>query len=141
MSNAKTVESVMVQGDIYHANFWKVNELSNKYQFDLCKLSEAACEALSNLGIEIKTKDTKPEKGAFITLKSANFPFTVVDTDGVGVDPETRVGNGTRAKMRISAYNWKFKNKTGISPQTNRVIITSLIEYNPEGGDLDEEAV
>jgi hypothetical protein len=42
----------------------------------------------------------------------------------------------------VSAYEWKFMNKKGISPSLMKIVITDLKEYNPEGvatADMDDD--
>jgi len=48
----------------------KPNEMSNKFQVDLCNLSDNAVKALESLGLEVRKREDKPEKGFYITCKS-----------------------------------------------------------------------
>ena len=59
----------------------KPNEMSNKFQVDLCNLSDNAVKALESLGIEVRKREDKPEKGFFITCKST-IPMKIFDASG-----------------------------------------------------------
>ena len=58
---------VIASADIYWANLEKKNEMSGKYQVDLCNLSETAVNALEEMGITLKSNPKKPEMGQYIT--------------------------------------------------------------------------
>ena len=135
MSEAQT--SIKVKADIMWAQLDKVNEMSGKFQVDLCNLSDAAVAALEEMGITVPEKEGR---GKYITCKSAN-PIKAFDNDGdeiVGV----KVGNGSKAKAVITAYEWKYKNKKGVSPSIRKLVITDLIEYDSGGAvDLSDDEV
>ncbi len=128
---------VKLKADIMWAQLDKPNDLSNKYQVNLCNLSDAAVLALEELGIAVAEKEGQ---GRFITCKSAN-PIKAFDADGdeiVGV----KVGNGSKAKAVINPYEWKYKNKKGVSPSLRKLVITELIEYGGgNNANLDDDEV
>jgi hypothetical protein len=128
---------VKLKADIMWAQLDKPNDLSNKYQVNLCNLSDAAVLALEELGIAVAEKEGQ---GRFITCKSAN-PIKAFDADGdeiVGV----KVGNGSKAKAVINPYEWKYKNKKGVSPSLRKLVITELIEYGGgNSANLDDDEV
>lgn len=128
---------VKLKADIMWAQLDKPNDLSNKYQVNLCNLSDAAVLALEELGIAVAEKEGQ---GRFITCKSAN-PIKAFDADGdeiVGV----KVGNGSKAKAIINPYEWKYKNKKGVSPSLRKLVITELVEYGGGGKtDIDDDEV
>lgn len=136
MSN--TNESVTVAGDMYWCNLTEPNQMSNKYQFDLCNLSERACDALDALGISVKANEKRPEQGAYITLKSSS-PISAFTEDGEEID--CRIGNGSKAKVRVGFYDWKYQKKSGRSPSAKRIVVTDLIEYDNTGNINNEEAL
>jgi len=113
------------------------NEMSGKYQINLTQLSDAAVEALEKLNIEVKEKD---DSGKYITCKSAR-PIKVLDTDGDEI--EEKIGNGSKAKCIIGSYEWKYKNKKGVSPSLQKIVITELVEFGGGGGGKidDDEAL
>jgi hypothetical protein len=126
--------SVKVGGTIMWAFLEKKNEMSDKYMFDLCNLSKAACAAIEELGLEVKTSDRNPEKGSFITMKS-NRPIFAFNPDGSRI--EDNVGNGSKAQCVVGYYDWKFKNKEGRSPSPQKLVITDLVVF---GGAEEESA-
>jgi hypothetical protein len=130
-------QTVKLKADVMWAQLDKVNEMSGKYQVNLCNLSDAAVLALEELGIAVAEKEGQ---GRFITCKSAN-PIKAFDADGdeiVGV----KVGNGSKAKAVINPYEWKYKNKKGVSPSLRKLVITELIEYGGgNSANLDDDEV
>jgi hypothetical protein len=130
---------VKVKCDLYWAQLKKQNEMSGKYQVDLCNLSDPACKALEGLGVEIKSNKDKPELGKYITCKSSN-PIKAFEENGEEIDD--LIGNGSKAKALISAYEWKYKNKSGVSPSLAKLVVTDLVVYeNANGGMGDDEVL
>jgi hypothetical protein len=115
---------IKLKAEIMWANLDQRNEMSGKYQVDLCNLSPAAAQALQDMGIDVKTKD---DKGAFITCKSNN-PIRAFDNNGNPMEGIS-VGNGSKAIAVISPYTWTFKNKEGVSPSLKKMVITDLVSY------------
>lgn len=110
------------------AQMTKINDLSGKYQVNLCDLSDPAVQALTEMGIEVKEKEGQ---GRYITCKSAK-PMKAFDEDGQEIEED--IGNGSKAKAIISSYEWKYKNKKGVSPSLKKLVITNLVEYAGGGG-------
>ena len=125
------IKPVVIEATVMWAFLDKINDMSGKYQVDLCNLSDKDAKALSALGVSVKENDSKPEKGKFITCKS-NYKINVQDRHGS--DIEGIVGNGSKAKALIGTYTWKFKGKSGTSPTLKKFVITDLVEYT---GDVD----
>jgi hypothetical protein len=127
-------QAVKLKADVMWAQTNRINEMSGKYQINLCNLSDAACEALEKLGIDVKEKE---DQGKYITCKSAK-PIKVFDTDGDEI--EENIGNGSKAKAIVTAYEWKYKNKKGVSPSLKKIVITDLVEYvGASGGSLKDD--
>jgi hypothetical protein len=129
---------VRVAGELFWANWMaefntKFNEDNTKYECTLGMLSDKACEALEELGIKIKNKDTM---GKFIVGKS-KFVFEPVDEDGNPVDIK-KIGNGTKVVALVTSYRHKMSAKFGSAPSIQKLIVTELKTYNPEGS-LKEE--
>jgi hypothetical protein len=123
------------------ANLNHVNEMSGKYQVDLCNLSDKAVEELAKDGI-VASEATKSgdERGVYITCKST-YPILAYYEDGSEVPSNVLVGNGSLAVASIKPYAWNFKGKTGSSATIVRLTVTKLIAYASEGEDDDSEAV
>lgn len=139
MSDNKRVK---MKCDIYWAQLNKQNEMSNAYQVNLCNLSDAAVKALEDMGISVlENKEKKAEMGKYITCKSQK-PIKAYDEDGQEIDSDVSIGNGSKAKVMVSAYEWTYKNKKGVSPSLAKLVITDLIEYaNSNLGDDDEDVL
>ena len=134
------VKPVKVEATVMWAFLNRQNEMSGKYQVDLCDLDDESVKALQSIGVEVKFNPEKEEKGRYITCKSKNYPIPAVDKHGNEIDAE--VGNGSKAKALISAYEWKFKGKTGVSPSIKKMVITDLVEFKRDVSELtDEEEV
>lgn len=134
----KNTEIVTFNAQVMWANLHQRNEMSGKYQVDLCHLSKAAVDKLESMGISVKHKD---EQGFFITCKSDKFPIFAVNPDGSQISETIKVGNGSKAKATITPYSWTFKNKKGKSASLKKLVITDLIEYRQgaveEGENVD----
>ena len=129
---------VRVAGELFWANWMaefntKFNEDNTKYECTLGMLSDKACEALEELGIKIKNKDTM---GKFIVGKS-KFVFEPVDEDGNPIDIK-KIGNGTKVVALVTSYRHKMSAKFGSAPSIQKLIVTELKTYNPEGAVKEE---
>lgn len=127
-------EAVKVKAEVMWAFLNKPNEMSGKYQVDLCNLSEKAVDALEGLGIEVKTKEGK---GRYITCKSQR-PITAYDDGGSMLEGDI-LGNGSKAAAVITPYEWAFKGKKGVSPSLRKMVVTELVAYTGGGVDIDED--
>ena len=130
------MQSVKIKADVMWAQLDKVNEMSGKFQLNLTNLSEAAVVALEEMGITVPEKEGQ---GRYITCKSS-IPIKAFDNDGVELTG-VKIGNGSKAKAIITAYEWKYKNKKGVSPSLRKLVITDLVEYGGGKADLDDEEV
>ena len=130
------IKPVKLQAEINWAFFDKVSDMSGKYQVDLCNLSDQAVKALEAIGVAVRQREDKPEKGWFVTVKSNN-PIKPVDEKGNHIT--ALVANGSKATALVSAYNWTWKNKSGISPSLMKIVITDLKEYVPETAEADDD--
>lgn len=124
-------KAVKIKADIMWAFLDRVNDMSNKYQVDLCNLSPAAVGALEDMGLTVNSKE---DKGFYITCKSQNPIRAYKDGDELtGVS----VGNGSEAVAVVGSYDWEWKNKKGTSPSLKRLDITSLEVYEDAGGEAE----
>lgn len=114
-------------GTFYWANFYEHNSMSGKYQFEFGNLSEAAVKWLEEKGINVQNKGD--ERGYYIVYKSANYPFKPLDDDGMPMNQEIKVGNGSKGVVVTGIFEWKFKNKKGVSASAKKIVVTSLKEY------------
>ncbi len=132
------VKAIKVKADIMWAFLDTPNTMSDKYQVDLCNLSDGAVAALEGAGIVVKRKE---DKGFYIVAKSKNFPIRTETADGAGI--YVKVGNGSKGVAWIRPYSYNFKGTSGVSAGINKLVITDLIEYKEaaESAESIEEAL
>ena len=133
------MKPVKIGGELFWSNWMhnfntKFNEDNKKYECTIGNLSDKAAEALKELGIQIKEKDTM---GKYIVGKSL-YKFEPVDSDGNKVDIE-KIGNGTKVTALVSSYRHKMSAKYGAAPSIKMLIVTELKEYNPPAAEGQEE--
>ena len=128
-------DAVKIKADIMWAFLDKVNDMSGKFQVDLCNLSDKAAEALQDIGLEVKFKDGK---GKYITCKSTR-PIYAFDDGGSQID--VQVGNGSKGVALVGTYSWAYQKKKGVSPALKRLVITDMLEYGgqPVGELISED--
>jgi len=134
-------QPTIVEATLYWANLIRKNEMSGKYQVDLGNLDKVAVKKLEGLGLTIKTDtnkddDDKPRRGRFVTAKS-NYPIRISFKTGIERVEGDTIGNGTLAKVKVHAYDWKFKTKVGTSAGVSKLYVTDLKVY--EGLDDDDD--
>ena len=122
------LKPVKVQAEIMWAFLDTPNQMSGKYQVDLCNLSKNAIKALEDAGVNVRNKD---DKGFFITAKSKNYPIKAEDANGNTI--AAKVGNGSRGIALIKPYAYKVNGKSGVGVGINKLVVTNLVEYT--GGD------
>jgi hypothetical protein len=141
MSDEK--QKVKIKCDIFWCQHNRMNEMSGAYQVNLGNLSDAAVAALEEMGVSVREKtdlkDGDVNMGKYITCKSQK-PMRVFDVDGEPI--EEAIGNGSKGKALISAYEWTYKNKKGVSPSCLKLVVTDLVEYSAGAGiSADDEDV
>lgn len=130
------MEAVKIKANVMWAFMNRTNEMSGKYQVNLCDLSDPAVQALQEMGIEVKEKEGQ---GKYITCKSAK-PLRAFDEEGKEIEED--IGNGSKAKAIISSYEWKYKNKKGVSPSLKKLVITDLVMFaGGTGGKIADDEV
>ena len=128
------MNAVKIKAEVMWASLTKPNEMSGKYQLDLCNLSDKAVEALEDMGINVKSKDGK---GKFITCTSTR-PIMAYDDGGSLLDGSL-LGNGSKAVALVDAWEWSYQKKKGISPGLKKLVITEFKTYT--GADVGEMAL
>ena len=124
------LQPVKIQADVMWAFLDTPNQLSGKYQVDLCNLSSEAVAKLQGMGINVRKKDDQPEKGFFVTAKSVNYPIKAEDREGNPV--AGKVGNGSKAIALLKPYEYTYQKKKGVAIGVSKLIITDLVVYEAE---------
>jgi len=109
------------------------NNLSNKYQVDVCNLSSEVVKQLESYGIPIKNDE---ERGSFVTAKAIRPP-RVMDASKRLWD-DTIIGNGSTIKISAKPYDWTYKGKSGVSLGLNQLMVVNLVKYEMEELDAEE---
>ena len=128
------MKPVKLQAEVQWAFFDKPNEMSGKFQADLCNLSDQAVKALESIGLAPRKREDKPEKGWFLTVKSN---YAIQPYDNSGKEIHDVVGNGSKAIARIKPYEWSWKNKKGVSASLAKIVVTDLVKYEAEEAQND----
>jgi hypothetical protein len=125
---------------LYWASLSEKNQMSGKYQVDLCQLSPEQVSALEEIGVNVRTKGD--DKGYFVTAKSANFPIAAYLEDGTIFGG--KVANGSKADVKAEAFEWMHapSKRTGwsVGIKIGGLTVTDLIEFIPQG-EMTEEAL
>lgn len=129
---------VKVAGELFWSKWMEeynthFNADNKKYEVTIGKLSNQAAQALTALGIHVKSSDVM---GTYIVGKS-QFLFDPTDTEGLPVSP-SKIGNGSKCTAYVGAYAHKLSGKHGLAPSVSRVVVTNLVEYVPEVSTEDE---
>jgi len=127
------MDRVKIKADIMWAYLDRMNDMSQKYQVDLCNLSDAAVSALEGMGIRVAQKEGK---GYYITCKSKN-EIRAYGSDGDEIEGKI-VGNGSKAVALLEPYAWTWKNKEGVSASLKKLVITDLQKYE---SDVEQVAI
>ena len=137
MSDAKPVT---VKATVMWCNHNKINEMSSKYQLELTNLSDNAVKALEGIGLEVRKREDKPEKGFYITCKSVRQMDKIFDKTGASLI-DVAIGNGSTGTAVVGTYDWAFKNKKGLSASLIKMTIDNLVAYDAEDTPVTEEAL
>ena len=135
--------NVNLKCQLYWPNLTMKNQLANKYTVDLALLSDEAVTALEDMGLKVNNKGD--ERGYYITCKSNN-KYRAFKLDGEELlikgrtplddedDPDMGVivANGSEAKCLVGFYDWEYMKKKGRSPTLRRMVISNVVEYEPE---------
>jgi len=133
MSNFKPIT---VEGTIHWAFLDRLPEQGNKYQADVCNLSDKAVKALEEFGVKIKNKGDA--RGNYVTGKSTK---EIIPLDATGKPLDLKgalVGNGSKAKVVLGFYSHAYTAKYGTGVGLNRLTITDFIPYGSGAMTEDE---
>jgi len=137
----KDKQQFVVAGVIYWAHIKKPNEMSNKYQVTV-KISDKDAEMISSLDVPVsgELKVGKDDKGGdlvlegnFITAKNSFRP-EIIDSKKRDLPEDMEIGNGTKARIVLSTYDWTFKAKSGVSLNLDTIQVLELVEFSRKSG-------
>jgi hypothetical protein len=125
------LKPVKVQAEIMWAFLDTPNQLSGKYQVDLCNLSKEAIQTIESMGCNVRKKADQPEKGFFITAKSANKPIKAFDVNKQPI--EGKIANGSKCVALLKPYTYEAGRgyKAGVSMGVEELMVTDLKLYTP----------
>ncbi len=133
----KPAKMVSFVATLMWAKLIKPND-EGKFTVDLTQISERAANALLEAGYNIKTSEKKEDYGFFTTVYSRRPITSVVYEDDEPIDPAT-IGNGSKARVYVTPYEWTYKNKSGVSMNISKIVVSHHEVYIP-GGDTSEAA-
>lgn len=122
----------------------KESEMSKKFEVTLAHLSDADVARLAGEKIIART-ETDPESersqwGNFIVARS-NFPVKLFDAKKNPITEDTRlaIGNGTVVNAVVAPFSWDNSFGSGVSVRCTALQILTLVEYDPDSFQLEEE--
>ena len=128
-------ETAVIQGKAYWAKLSTPDSMSDKYQIDVCNLSDDTINNLKKHGVVPKNRDD--ERGTFITARS-KFDVPVINGDKEGMNG-TLIGNGSDVKVKIGFNkDHPMVSQYGTSMYLNKVMVTNLVAYERDT-DFDTE--
>ena len=122
-------ETAVVQGKAYWAKLSTPDQMSEKYQMDVCNLSDITIASLKKHGVKPKNRDD--ERGEFITARS-KFDVPVINRDKEGMNG-TLIGNGSDVKVKVGFNkDHPMVSQSGTSMYLNKVMVTNLVVYEAD---------
>ena len=135
---------MIVRGKADWPSLYERNDMSKKYQIDICNIDAKTVKQLEAAGIDVKTGEgEKAYKERYIIAKADKYRPRVLDRRGDLWDENVLIGNGSEIKASVTAFKYNHKGKDGIGCGLNDLMVTSLVErsgvdeLDPE--DDDEE--
>lgn len=111
------------------------NDLSGKYQVDICNLDDDTVVELTDSGVTIKNDE---DRGNYVTAKAPRPP-QIMDASKRAWNGDN-IGNGSVIKISAKPYPWNFKGTSGVSLGLNKLMVVKHVEYD-DGEDLEAEDV
>ena len=133
-------QSMVIKGTAQWACVHEPNDLSGKFQVDICQLDKATVKKLEDVGIEVRQGEgDKEHKGSFIVAKTKRRP-KVMDAAKNIWPSNLLIGNGSTVKCSVTPFDWTFKKKSGISASLNSLMVIDFKAADMNGtGDLEAE--
>ena len=100
------------------------------------EISDSDAQELRDMGVSVKSEEgvniVNLRKKAKNKNGEAQKAPQVVTADLTAMTSEqiSKIGNGTKANLRIRTYDWNFGGKSGTSAVLEGVQVTQLVEYD-----------
>ena len=133
--------NMIVKGVAEWACVHSPNQLSNKYQIDICQLDKKDIKALEDSGVTVKNgSGDKAGKGSYVTAKTVRPP-KIMDAAKKEWPNTIMIGNGSTVKCSVTPFEWVFQKKSGVSVLDFKDAGMSSVDLDAEDGfvldDLD----
>ena len=135
-------QSMVIKGTAEWVDVHKPNDMSKKYQVDICQLDKATVKMLKDVGLNVRKEDSekKKMKGHFIVANTKRLP-KVMDAAKNIWPSDIKIGNGSTVKCSVVPYDWVYKTKSGTSLSLKSLMVIDFKEdTGNQDGDEDLEA-
>lgn len=102
---------------------------NGKYSIDLTNLSDNAIKALESIGMEVRYREERPEKGHFVTARS-KFALPILDSNGNSLE-DIMIANGSSGVAEVYAWSWEKNKKVGRSITLVKLVLDDVRIYSP----------
>ena len=131
--------NMIVKGVAEWACVHSPNQLSNKYQIDICQLDKKDIKTLEDRGVTVKNgSGDKAGKGSYVTAKTVRPP-KIMDAAKNTWPSTIMIGNGSTVKCSVTPFEWVFQKKSGVSVSLNAVMVLDFKDAGMSSVDLDSE--
>jgi|TARA_R110001583_G_scaffold81851_1_gene217855 hypothetical protein len=131
--------NMIVKGVAEWACVHSPNQLSNKYQIDICQLDKKDIKALEDSGVTVKNgSGDKAGKGSYVTAKTVRPP-KIMDAAKKEWPNTIMIGNGSTVKCSVTPFEWVFQKKSGVSVSLNAVMVLDFKDAGMSSVDLEAE--
>ena len=131
--------NMIVKGVAEWACVHSPNQLSNKYQIDICQLDKKDIKTLEDRGVTVKNgSGDKAGKGSYVTAKTVRPP-KIMDAAKNAWPSTIMIGNGSTVKCSVTPFEWVFQKKSGVSVSLNAVMVLDFKDSGMSSVDLDSE--
>lgn len=125
--------------ELMWARLAKPSDMDGKYQVQLVKLDKAQVKELEKHGLEVRDGKTKakpdPSIGRYVNAKAKPYdngacPVVLKDAACNVLENAENIGNGTKANVNVTLFEYDYKGKQGIGVGLDAVQIVDLVEFN-----------
>ena len=133
---------MIVRGTAKWASVFDVNEMSGKYQVDICNLDKETIKTLEKVGLSVKKGEgDKEDQGMYITAKASKYRPKVVDNLGTPMDGTVLIGNGSKVKVQCKPWEINRNGQAFKGLELQAVQVIDLVQYSSGDGDEFDSVV